>query len=98
MPYNVRGKLCSDEVHKIGISEVNEKRICKKKKKHEYIILAVRFRRFNIASKQSVFLCLANQGRIQKFQKGGGGGGRKPNSRKGGPEFDFSEPLSVIFL
>ena len=24
------------------------------------------------------------QGRIQKFQKGGGGGGRKPNSRKGG--------------
>ena len=25
-------------------------------------------------------------------------GGRKPNSRKGGPEFDFSVPLSVIFL
>ena len=25
-------------------------------------------------------------------------GGRKPNSRKGGPEFDFSKQLSVIFL
>ena len=25
-------------------------------------------------------------------------GGRKPNSRKGGPEFDFSVPLPVIFL
>ena len=25
-------------------------------------------------------------------------GGRKPNSRKGGPEFDFSVRLSVIFL
>ena len=25
-------------------------------------------------------------------------GGWKPNSRKGGPEFDFSVPLSVIFL
>ena len=25
-------------------------------------------------------------------------GGRKPNSRKGEPEFDFAVPLSVIFL
>ena len=27
-----------------------------------------------------------------------GGGRWKPNSRKGGPEFDFSVRLSVIFL
>ena len=78
-----------------------KREFAKKKKKHEYIILAVRFRRFNIASKQSVFLCLANQGRIQKFQKGRGGsrilerGGRNLTFQCRFPSFSYKSLTNI---
>ena len=52
----------------------------------------------HLTQRKYTFITIARGG-SRNFRKGGGAGGRKPNSRKGGgAEFDFSVQLSVIFL